>query len=183
MFFSSIRLLQASSIRISCAASHNRIITFNDYFVAAKFPECFRSLSLLFYVPPMIPFSIRHTAICGVTYVHMCFDSVWFAPSPINLNWIIWSQGRCVIPTLEAIRCSTVCQWMPHVGKWIGLLLKCKIIYQINGTIINSDDPINQSESDQLNVASERGTKNRGNPRREMSNGRKRGYEQNVAEC
>lgn len=33
---------------------------------------------------------------------------------------------------------------------------KCKIIYQINGTIINSDDPINQSESDQLNVASKR---------------------------
>lgn len=52
---------------------------------------------------------------------------------------------------------------MPHIGKWIGLRLKCKIISQINGTIINSDDPINQSESDQLNVASERGTNSRQN--------------------
>jgi len=71
---------------------------------------------------------------------------------------------------------------MPHVGKWIGLRPKCKIIYQINGTIINSDDPINQSESDQLNLASERGTKIQ-ESRREMGNKKKRGYEQNRAEC
>lgn len=77
---------------------------------------------------------------------------------------------------------------MPHIGKWIGLRLKCKIIYQINGTIINSDDPINQSESDQLNVASERGTKRRPKEKwsiigKEVTNSEEQNKPQQRPEC